>query len=659
MGPKQDLLQLPPGIVPLRDILERALPIGSLVSVIALVTDFRAPAPPRQAGKDWKCQMRLYDKSLELDDEMSLAFHLFRPEEKDMPDVGPGDVIFIRKAKIQAYQMQDPSLLSHVATEVHVFKANKIPKPPADAASAFIKSSWKPTAQPPKVESKYISALYHAIDKSRIPEPEEFTLMKVQSTNIREKFRQLKDVKEGIYADLVVEIVRDPWDSGDKMTIWVSDYTENPLFYSHTETESPGAPAAHSGDSDPYGYTTGFSNKTMSRSTRSNSSLWKGPVGKRSLQITVWPPHTTAIAELQLGKGSWVSMENVQIKFSNGGQLEGYLREDRGRAGARISIHPIDPENCLEVQLERYKNALRLKKDFERSQKARQKGLADAAQAGRKRRSAAAQEEGNSKIRRNAKRAAKQLAAAEKSVNTSTTADNQTAQESITVKAAAAVQEHVVLNSQVKCENMAKSLSSIAQVTEQVMFDAIIDGHQLKLPLPFTNLSYRAVVRVVDFMPSRLEEFARPQRRKSEYDILEGSEDSETSDDSEMEDEEDATSRGWEWQFHLKLQDASAADDQKAVWVLVDNQAAQCLLSMDACDLENDPQAVEEVRQRLFLLWGELEERKARLNPRRVKSRSTQPPPTAPTTKTRGRLLGRARARLPTCRFPAASGSTA
>jgi protection of telomeres protein 1 len=175
---------------------------------------------------------------------------------------------------------------------------------------------------------------------------------------------------------------------------------------------------------------------------------------------------------------------------------------------------------------------------------------------------------------------------------------------------------------------MSKSSSSIAQVTKQVMFDAIIDGQKFSLPLPFTNMSYRVIARVVDFMPSRLEEFARPLKKNSEYDILSGSEDSGSSDESEIEeDDSNAADREWEWQFHLKLQDASDTDDRKAVWVVVDNPAAQCLLSMDACDLENNPEQVEEVRQRLFILWGELEERKARLKPRNVKSKSTQPPP--------------------------------
>ncbi len=49
------------------------------------------------------------------------------------------------------------------------------------------------------------------------------------------------------------------------------------------------------------------------------------------------------------------------------------------------------------------------------------------------------------------------------------------------------------------------------------------------------------------------------------------------------------------------------------MWVLVDNQAAQGLLNIkeDATCLKKDKVLLEKVREQLFKLWGDLEERKA------------------------------------------------
>lgn len=146
---------------------------------------------------------------------------------------------------------------------------------------------------------------------------------------------------------------------------------------------------------------------------------------------------------------------------------------------------------------------------------------------------------------------------------------------------------------------------------------------KVELRLPFANLCYRANLRVVDFSPSSLKDFTRRKsKRSAEYDILSDNEDDPSSDsDSSMsttaaDDMDSNLGDAWEFQFALKLVDAEANEgqDAQAIWVEVDNGAAQCLTNLDASDLHRDAEGLEKLRQCLFQLWGDLEEVKARQN---------------------------------------------
>lgn len=165
-----------------------------------------------------------------------------------------------------------------------------------------------------------------------------------------------------------------------------------------------------------------------------------------------------------------------------------------------------------------------------------------------------------------------------------------------------------------KCENESKPPSLIADMLQPVLHETSIDGEMVSLRLPFHNANYRSIVRVTNFMPSRLEDFCKP-KKTSEDDVYS---------DSEPECESDASAAAasttsaapdaWEWRFCLQLEDAGAGPGQQKsrLWVLVDDQAAQCLVDLDAADLRRDGRRLEALRARMFILWGELEERKAR-----------------------------------------------
>ncbi|PHH88820.1 hypothetical protein CDD83_7001 [Cordyceps sp. RAO-2017] len=580
-------LRLPSGFITVRDVLDGKACEKSKVSVIGLVTDVRAPIQTR--GTDWKCEIRLYDESVQFDNELSLLLTIFWPEA-DMPDVQCGDVVIIYSATVQNYRHGAFSLVTHWDTVVHIFVASKIPSPPKDALPALRPSNRKKNRQPRREELDFVSSLYHSIDKTRIPSESEFEAMKVTSVKVRDKFRELKDVRDGTYVHTVAQIVKDPYDLVDKVNLWISDYTEHQSFF-HYSFSGSGREGGQVGD--PYGYLDKFS-------SASKKQEWTGPFGKRSMQVTCFEPHASAIRSQGLSCGSWVSLRNMHIKFGHSGSnLEGFLHEDLNARGNKINVVALD----LEAPSPQLKNALHRKRDYEKAKKRQLKDIAEAAEAGRKRKAETGSDppqqqqtkpKNAAKIRRQAKRKADRAQAE---------AHRRTEQEAAAIPLPD-------INKKVKCENEGQMVCSVADMLNPVYHEINIDDSVVKVLLPFVNANYRACVRVVDFLPPRLEEFSR-LRKSSEYDCLSDDEpDSEP--ESESGSDQDQTPRSadqrcWEWHFFLKLEDAAVRDWQpkKRIWVLVDNQAAQCLLDQDASDLGRHPQHLDQLRQRLLTLWGE------------------------------------------------------
>jgi protection-of-telomeres protein 1 len=580
-------LKIPTGFTTVQAILDGKHHVGTRLSVVGIVTDFRAPRALNPPHDDWKAEVRFFDESVMDDTEASLSLHIFLRQEH-IPDFAIGDVIVIVQAKIQHRSMQPISLITHYLTDIHVLPGGKIPSDPSKASKTLVINTKRPGRPLTDSELRYAISAYNATDKSRLPTAQEFETRKVQSTNVVDKFRELKDLQDGRFSDLVVQVVKDPYDLGDKITLWVSDYTENPSFFNQSVSLEAVNGIAHA---DPYGY------GTNGEDAASSHTGWTGPFGKRSLQITCWEPHATAIRNCKISQGSWVAIRNVQIKLGhNYGNLEGYLRGDLN-SPLKIGISPLDIRGEPD---ERFKAAVRRKKDYEKTKKQQLKSIVVAAEAGQKRKADMAEVadgkerrgkfNGNSKTRRQQKRANQKSKQEEKD---------------------SAVLSN--LNAMVKCENQHKSSSSVSEMLKPVHVDTTVSGQNVRLPLPFVNLNYRLHVRVVDFYPLGLEDFARPVVT-SEYDVLSDDEHSDSGSDSDNESRIAATPNGWEWRFFLKLEDATedSSEPDRVAWVLVDNFAAQCLIDLDASDLRNDMDKVEDLRQRLFLLWGELEECKQR-----------------------------------------------
>ncbi|KAL0944139.1 telomere-binding alpha subunit central domain-containing protein [Colletotrichum truncatum] len=588
-------LDLPKGFIPLKDITENVVKIKTIVSVIGLVKDFRPPISTKR--EDWKCMLRLYDPSI-LGTDVEL--NIFRPKD-EMPNVGAGDVVVVHKANVQRYQSDPLSLTTHWGTTLHVYPAAKIPQPPQSASRPVTLApkgmSYKATEPIPVVE-EYVSWLYHTIDKDCIPSVEDFEIQAIRSLNVKNKLCELKEVKDGTFHDLIANVVQEPFDFGDKMRLYVSDYTENSGFYHYTwngQQEQTGR------DGDPYGYTLG---KTRDVDT---SSEWTGPFGKKTLQITCYEPHASVIRST-VKLGSWVRLLNVQIKYgSNASNLEGYLREDVRGFGHKIYVDVLDPREDPENIHPFLKNAIRRKRDYEKEKRNQIKEIRSATSTTSKKR-AATDQPGERRLNAKQKRALQRAQVIEKAE-----------------KNEALAEPPLDINPQVACENQERPTHNIYDILEPPTFETTIEGGPLAFKLPFTCSQYRANVRVIDFHPPSLQDFACPLKKtESDYVALTDYSDF----DSEDDDRDDQSTvdrlvdeRTWEWRFALRLQDATppmnttkqaTGEKHNTFWVLVDNQDAQLLTGLDACDLQREPEELSRLREKMFILWGDLEEKKSK-----------------------------------------------
>jgi hypothetical protein len=171
------------------------------------------------------------------------------------------------------------------------------------------------------------------------------------------------------------------------------------------------------------------------------------------------------------------------------------------------------------------------------------------------------------------------------------------------------------LNDQITCETHKAPYSTIGSILEPSLYEATIGNQTTTLTMPFTCAKYLTRARVVDFFPSSLEDFACT-RKQTDFDVLSDNEDDSDFTSSSDDEPTPGTRQVWEWRFALQLEDAAPPPNTKKssprprLWVFVDNTEAQCLTGLDATDLRQDSDTLSQLRERMFALWGNLEELK-------------------------------------------------
>lgn len=504
-----------------------------------------------------------------------------------MPEVQAGDIVIASMATRQRWNGTPSLLTSKTVTDIHVYDAQRVAncRGARSAGDALKPPRRRVHRKPDQKENEYALWLFNKV--GQVPDRDQVAHRAAQTLNLRDKFTLLQDVEYRKFADLIVQVVKEPFDLGDLMTLWVSDYTENSGFFNKTDNDSEWVDGKPIRDGDAFGYTNKWRKSTGSMAAEEK---WLGPHGKRSIQVTCWEPHADFIRK-NVRVRDWIHLRNVEIGLGkNNTNTEGFLHGDREYPD-RIYVRVLDSGADRETIDPRLKEAIRRKRDLEREHKR-------ASKEGEKRKAEGPPQNGNCDARRKRKRD-KARALQEKESN----------QEAL-----------LGLNDQIKCEHTEKTPVPLSTILEPVRYDTTFE-------LPFICANYRAQARVVDFHPASLQDFAA-SRTTHEYDMLSDNEDADSSASSQP-----TGNLIWEWRFALKLEEVSPTPTKgkkpASAWVIVDNLQGQLLTDLDALDLRSKANAdiLERLRQRMFILWGDLEEHKSAVEERNRKLASLEQRP--------------------------------
>ncbi|KAK0635380.1 hypothetical protein B0T17DRAFT_516123 [Bombardia bombarda] len=667
--------QLPPTFTPLRDIMDGKVSQGSMANVVGLVKDCRLPIPTR--GTDYKSAITLFDISTQDDHDgveftvFRPESDMPQISARDVVVITQAKVQKFRLDPLSLIANYTTKIFVYTASKIPrpPISARLALKP------STMKDGVPPAADQPI--HHYVSFFYHAVDKDDAPDEAEFQARAAMSLNVKDKFSLLKDVYNEKFCDLIVQVARDPFELIDKVTLYASDYTENDGFFNYTWDGVDSLRGANYGYGDPYGYTSGAGEDAGSSFKKTWVGPYgkktiqltcyepHASIIRTDVKAGMW----LSLRNVQIKHGH--DGQNLE------GFMREERSSHHGASKVNVDIFDIDggfPDGSVDTRL---KEAIRRCRDYQKKKKSqikeiksggdeRTKLIKSAEDAGAKRKAALLKMVQEEPSVATSKTAAKNTASAKRKAVVMeetrdppvTAATNTTTTKAATTKATtttnnttiedldAAIQqleskpelgckEHrrmnrlmdekkdlekvqkdalLSLNELVTCEQRRGTpIKFIGNMLETVYYNTTIEGHSVELPCPFTCANYMASVRVVDFNPRSLEDFAI-SRKVTDFACLSDNE-SDTEDPSgDGSDDDDAAGAGvrrvWEWRFELQLEDATAppGKKKKRLWVVVDNPEAQCLTDLDAVDLRRNAQVLAQLRERLFTLWGNLEE---------------------------------------------------
>lgn len=146
------------------------------------------------------------------------------------------------------------------------------------------------------------------------------------------KFSLLKDMQNGTFVSLVGE-VRKIWGGMHGTQMYLTDYTSNSLLFEYKSDDGQ----AEGQDGDSHGYLSNVQKRG-----------WKGPFGKMTIQISLWPPHDYFV-NTEVVEGDIVLVRNMHIAFQ-GKYLEGKLHTDR-RFPQQVDVRKIPSSDPLVVAM--------------------------------------------------------------------------------------------------------------------------------------------------------------------------------------------------------------------------------------------------------------------------------------------------------------------
>ena len=588
-----DMFVLPPGFVTVRDAYE-TLGSGKLCNVIAVVVYSRAPV---KTVKDWTVEITLSDHSGF--PGLGAPFRFFHAVEDRLPPFGTGcengDVVIIRNMKVLNFK--GALGLTNKQTEWAVISGSELLASTDENFDdvPIVRSTGSKPGHPNVAELLYGKQIREVIDPSTIQRPAPRSALEVANTitavggvapKPKNKFSLVKDITpptygEKIFKDLFGE-VRRIFKTDSRMSIYITDYTSHDLLYNYIFGDDDEGP-----DGDRFGY------------VKDAAKTWPGPHGKKTILVTLWDAHAV-FAHKELCEGQYVHLRNVHLTMDkNGGMLEGHCRGDKWNM-ERINVTIVKP---VEADSNEYlRELLRRKRATEIAEGA--KFVRDPSNM--KRRAEVMlditnDQTVNSNTARNKKRQGKKSKRNPKGANITEDSDCHEPKPRPEKRAVFSANTEVrILKVEVPC----KSISQI--IDPRILARKTPKGNVFFLP--FQNCRYKSQVRVVDFSPNNLADFAVPSR-DSHYGMLSDQDDSDSEVDMMHLNDRDVR---WKWRFFLVVEDASRASNQQParMELLVFDDEGEYLLNMHPCNLRKDPRALTQLKEKLFVLWGDLQELK-------------------------------------------------
>ena len=583
-------------------------PEGTFVNIIGVVVDLMGSTIAARTGQHM-LTFKLLDQRLHesIFGSQGLRVRFFKNDKNALPRVRQnGDVVLLRNVKITSYSQQ-PMVLSNHQTGVLVFPAEKIPDPgfeiayrgkqrleclgiPLDVNALSLqeqryvislKQEMSCTVQalpsisdantalepflPPPPTAPTEPAAMRKRPGEHLPQP---APKQAKQSTLGPKFQLIEELQHRRFADICAQVVKKFSNNFGSCELYVTDYTQNDQMFLYTAPEEE---TEHERDGDTFGH------------IGPPKREWPGPYGWLVLKINVKDPHSYYVNK-EVNEGDFVLLKNVKMKIMNEhAKLEGDMWPDTINPEKvqilKLGSHDVPEIKAILSRKERYwaSRGTKLPKPGEpkkptKTERKKLRKQQKAEQAG-----AGAIEQKNGDV--------------------------------------PAAQQTVVVNGRSKSDTNPHIRCSYDEVpisTIKNVLDLDNKRHTMTMPdsrtyiLPFLNAKYRTRVRVVDFSPKQLEDFALSEP-PDDGDKSENSVDWESSPKNE-------------WSFSLLLEDAtkpqSKAHDKHSneLWVNLGHEDAQYLFGKDMddpTDLRNDSQLLAKLREKLCILWGNLEERTA------------------------------------------------
>jgi protection of telomeres protein 1 len=563
-------------------------------NVIGLIVD-HLPAT-KSAGTDYVSTFTLWDPSWP--NGLGLKCRYFQKEEARLPQIrANGDVMLLRNLRVKDYRGETLGI-SHFSTSWTVFPHDSIPESVEDVTTEPPRPKFDklaPTTAPKRTELEYITRLCNSRSRKDFAMPPPATSLQIaaiqqaaggtpSASREDRKFSLVKDLVRPAHFSFANFLgdVRRVYQNDFRVDLSITDYTAHDDLYCY---------AHHDEDQDAslgdrFGY--------MS----AEKKAWPGPWGRMTITIVLWEPHAT-FARRAVKEGDYVFLRNVKVCMGRDGRnLEGKIHGDPMNPD-KINVMIYKPADAEANP--RMKSLLLRKREYEMKSKDNNWGFIHNPSQIKSRQSiessGPAVEESKKKGKKKNKKKGKRtdeagaeqpaLFAGRGGPSDLTRGDS---------------------NTLVRCENSGVQLKPISEILDpELLRRKTPKGNEFSLP--FQNCCYRSRIRVVDYFPNDLIDFAAPYQ-ESDYRVLSDHE-------SDAESEMDIDAMGdikWEWRFCLVVEDSGhnppGAGDRAQMPLLIADKDANYLLQMDACDLRENEQTLNELREKLFVLWGDLQERK-------------------------------------------------